>query len=373
MSSSSIYLNPNAKSWSCPPSDHSAVLAFHRSLPFYNETPLVSFPDLAKELGIGHVLVKDESNRFGMPAFKILGASWSVFKVACQIVGLPDTSTLDEVAEAVTKKESPIWIVTCTAGNWGRAVARMGKLLNLHVRIHVSYVMPETTQDLLRGEGAEVHVHDMTIDECNLLAEKESKQANGPVLILDSSWEGFEQIPGYCVEGYSSMFGETDKQVHEMIGKPATCVIASVGVGTLAQAVTLHYKQQRDSQPTAAVVAVEPVNAACLKTSLEAGTPTPVKLGFTIMAGMNAGVVSFLPWPVLKAGVDASVTVTDWECHEAIQRLHQGRVDGGPCGAAPLVALQKLCQEDVLKLGPESVVVLFCSERSRPYDIPQKS
>jgi diaminopropionate ammonia-lyase len=169
------------------------------------------------------------------------------------------------------------------------------------------------------------------------------------------------------VEGYSTMLAEADEQLKQHTSSPVTHAFASVGVGSWAHAVTLHYKS---TTPAAAVVTVEPDTAACLKTSLETGKIATIETGDTIMCGMNCGTVSMIAWPVLNAGVDAAVTITDVEAHQAVKYLLENGVQAGPCGAAPLAALRKVSKENALDLGPDSVVVLFCTEGAREYPLP---
>lgn len=169
------------------------------------------------------------------------------------------------------------------------------------------------------------------------------------------------------VEGYSTMLTETDQQLRDLGVGPVTHAIASVGVGSWAQAVVMHYKS---SKPSAAVIAVEPDTAACLKASLEAGKITPITTGESIMNGMNCGTVSYTAWDVLRHGVDACVEVANAEAHRDLQYLHSHGVEIGPCGAAPVSALRKLVKEKQLGLGKESVVVLFSTEGARDYPVP---
>jgi diaminopropionate ammonia-lyase len=173
----------------------------------------------------------------------------------------------------------------------------------------------------------------------------------------------------WVVEGYMTMLTETDKQLADMNISGATHAIASVGVGSWAQAVTMHYKSK---SPPAMVITVEPDTAASLKTSLEAGVITSISTGNTIMNGMNCGTVSTTAWKILKEGVDASITVSDIEVHHDLEYLVHQRVKIGPCGAAPLSALRRLCQEskDQLGLNEKSVVVLFSTEGPRDYVVP---
>lgn len=162
------------------------------------------------------------------------------------------------------------------------------------------------------------------------------------------------------------MLTEVDRQVKQLTGRPVDCAIASVGVGSWAHSVVAHYKSR---DPRATVIAVEPDTAACLKTSLEAGRIVPIETGDTIMCGLNCGTVSTIAWPTLRDGVDVSLTVSDFDAHDSVRYMHAHGVQGGPCGAAPLSALRKVCNEDVLRFAPESVVVLFCTEGARPYSI----
>ena len=164
------------------------------------------------------------------------------------------------------------------------------------------------------------------------------------------------------------MLIETDQQLRDLGIGPISHAIASVGVGSWAQAVVMRYKS---ATPTACVVAVEPDTAACLKASLEAGKIMPILTGSSIMNGMNCGTVSFKAWDVLQWGIDASVAVTDLEVHHDVQYLHDQGIMVGPCGAAPLSALRKLVGDKKLGLGRDAVVVLFSTEGERGYPIPE--
>lgn len=165
------------------------------------------------------------------------------------------------------------------------------------------------------------------------------------------------------------MLTETDKQLHDMNIRGATHAIASVGVGSWAQAVTMYCKSK---SPSATVMTVEPDAAASLKTSLEVGEIVPITTGHTIMNGMNCGTVSTTAWETLKQGVDASVTVSDLDVHYDLQYLHSQNVKVGPCGAATLTALKQLCSDRKQELGldEQSVIVLFSTEGARDYVTP---
>lgn len=188
-----MFLNPLAASWKYEgPSTNPEVIDFHGRLPDYNITKLHSLPRLAKDLGIGHVLIKDESNRFGLPAFKILGASWATFKAVAERCRLPLSTSIEELGEAA--RVSGVRIVTCTAGNWGRAVARMGKYMQIPTTVFVPKNMDAGTQDKIANEGANVIVVDGDYDQAVLVARKEA-EAPKSIMMMDTSWEGYETIP----------------------------------------------------------------------------------------------------------------------------------------------------------------------------------
>ncbi|KAH7390695.1 tryptophan synthase beta subunit-like PLP-dependent enzyme [Pyrenochaeta sp. MPI-SDFR-AT-0127] len=364
-----MFHNSSASAWryNGPPANP-AVEPFHQSLPDYAVTPLVSLPELARDLGLGHVLLKDESSRLGLPAFKILGASWASYKAIAAECDLPLTVSLEELG--VAAREKNVKLVTCTEGNWGRAVARMAKYLQITAIIFVPNFMDQATQQKIESEGAKVIVVDGDYDFSIAKARKEAE--TGGLLVMDVSWAGYEEIPEWVVEGYTTMLTETDKQLQDLGIIGVSHAIASVGVGSWAQAVTMHYKSGNQSAPIT-IITVEPDTAACLKTSLEAGKLTPIATGHTIMNGMNCGTPSTTAWKVLKQGVDVSVIVSDLDVHHDLRYLHKQGIQNGPCGAAPLSALKKLCKEkDNLGFNEKSVVVLFSTEGARDYIIPKE-
>lgn len=187
-----MFLNPSAASWKYEGLRCQEVASFHRHLPDYNVTTLHTLPDLAKELKLGHVLIKDESNRFGLPAFKILGASWATFKAVATRCNYPFSAAIEEVGAAARK--ASIQLVTCTAGNWGRAVARMSKYMQTPVTVFVPNTMDKATQDRIRSEGAKVVVVDGNYDQAISVARREAEISKS-ILMMDTSWEGYEEIP----------------------------------------------------------------------------------------------------------------------------------------------------------------------------------
>ncbi|RYP17577.1 hypothetical protein DL765_004432 [Monosporascus sp. GIB2] len=379
--SKAIYLNPESRTWTSARKSEAGisaqVLSFHRTLPDYAETPLRALPDLAASLGLGHVLLKDESARFGLPAFKILGASWAVYRAVSARLGLQADHGAESGASisiqdlGAKAKNSGIRLLTATEGNCGRAVARMAAYMGIPVRVYVPGSMTEATRAAIRGEGAEVvAVPGGSFDGLIPAVSAEAESDENVLLVLDASFGNYETIPSYFVEGYSTMLAESERQVLDATGgKPATHAVVPCGAGSIAQAVTEHFKsaERTERLGRASIVAVEPTTAACLMASLRAGRSVTIDTGDTICCGMNCGTLSTTAWPVLQAGIDASVVVEDAESHRAVLELKDRGVLAGPCGAATVAALKRVCADAKADLGLDesSVVVLFCTEGPR--------
>jgi diaminopropionate ammonia-lyase len=338
---------------------------FHRSIPGYRATPLIELADLAAELGIGAVAVKDESNRLGLPAFKILGASWAVDCALSRYSGFEAPARdLIELRE----RTSPVTLVTATEGNHGRALARVAALLGLPARIYVPAGTSEDTVRAIAAEGADVVQTDLIYDEVVWAAASSTAGNRGDVLIQDTAWQGYEQIPQWIVDGYDTLFCEIDDQLD---GRRVDLVAVPTGVGSLLQAALQHYlagsgrNPAREDHP--AILAVEPVTAACVTASLAARESITVDTSEpTIMAGLNCGSISAIAWPVIRDGLDASVTVTDDQTRAGMQRLNQLMVPSGPCGGAALAGVREALQYDdcreALAITADSLAVLISTD-----------
>lgn len=351
----SWFSNPTARRWHLADAGSAPAPAFHRTLPGYRPTPLVDLPALAAELGVGRVLVKDESSRLGLPAFKILGASW-----ACH-------QTLDRHPGA--------HLVTATDGNHGRAVARMARELGTTATVFVPDIMRESTAAHIAAEGAEVVRVDGDYDQTVRAAAEHAAANPDRELVQDTAWDGYEDVPQWIVDGYRTLLVEVD----EALGQQPDLVAVPVGVGSLAQAVVTHYRGPAsiDRSGTSAgdvtagahrtrVLSVEPDTATAVLTSLLAGEPTPVPTGATVMAGLNCGTVSSLAWPVLRDGCDAAIAVSDEEALAASHELETLGVSSGPCGAATLAGVRAALgdpeRSGALDLPQDAVVVLLSTE-----------
>ena len=214
----SWYCSPAARGWTCPAGSVEAR-SFHRSLPGYAPTPLVSVPALAAELGVGRVLVKDESSRLGLPAFKVLGASWACHRVLAERPGA--------------------MLVTATDGNHGRAVARMAAHFGVEATVFVPELMLPNAAARIADEGATVVWVDGDYDAAVHAAAAFAAERPGRALVQDTAWDGYERVPAWIVEGYQTLLAEIDDQ----LGAAPDLVAVPVGVGSLAEAVVRHYRR----------------------------------------------------------------------------------------------------------------------------------
>lgn len=359
------YLNPSAREYhsvSAPP----GVLDFHLRLPGYAPTPLHDCPELAAELGVGRVFVKEEAQRFGLPAFKMVGASWALYRALVERTPEPERSwTFAELAEHF---DGGIRLVCATDGNHGRAVAHTAGLLGLPAHVFVPASIGQRAKDGIVGEGAQLSEVDKPYDDVVRIAEEAAAADPAALLIQDTAWTGYEQIPGWIVEGYSTIFREIDAQLREAgIGGPDV-VVTPCGVGSLIQATVAHYRgaDRAADASNPSLLSVEPVDSACLLKSLRAGRTVAVRTGPTRMAGLNCGTVSTIAWPVLLGGIDAAVTITEDEDLQSVHELERLGLDSGPCGAASLAGFRaaagSTALRDAMGVTEASVVVLLSTE-----------
>ena len=339
-------------------------LDFHRRLPEYAVTPLVDAPDLAGSLGVGRVWVKDESWRLGLPAFKILGASWAVFKtLEAHSDGIGEWGDVEELRGRLAPL-LPLTLAAATDGNHGRAVARMARLLGLGARIFVPNGMAQARIEAIRSEGAEVVVVRGTYDEA---VARSAKEAGGRCLVIsDTSWPGYEDVPRRVIDGYSTILWEVEDELGRLGEGGPTLVVVQIGVGAFAAAVTRHFRSPGVS-PRTKILGVEPARAACALASAEAGgivhLPGPHD---SIMAGLNCGSPSVVAWPTISKGIDVFVEIEDRWAREAMRMLAGVGIVSGETGAAGLAGLLAVAQEEggrrTLGLTEEARVLIFNCE-----------
>ena len=355
------YAHDRDRSWSCASPSEEAI-EFHQGLDGYAPTPLVDLVAFADELGVGHVFAKDESSRLGLPAFKALGASWAIHRALRDPqVGRPT--------------EGPLTLVTATDGNHGRAVARFARLLGHRAEIVIPEGVHPRAVRAIVDEGASVTELRGTYDDAVREAARRA-QVSGGVLVQDTAWEGYEEVPGWVVEGYATLFAEADGQLLTAGLRPPDFVIVPVGVGSLLQGALAHYRGHRAPQGTA-IASVEPDAAACIAPSLAAGRPVTIPTGPTVMTGLNCGTPSSLAWPYIVAGLDAAIAISDESDIQAAHDLARLGINSGPCGAAGMAAARlaltgPLSDERRQHLGiqRDSIVLLIITEGSDANPVP---
>lgn len=321
-----------------PRGSHADVLAFHRSLPEYAPTPLHECAGLARSLGVGALYVKDESRRFGLNAFKGLGASWALERL--RRAGGGSTT-----------------VAAATEGNHGRAVAWAARRLGLPAVIFIPAHAAPARIENLRREGARVELvegsYDLAVARCARVSAE-----RGWRVISDTGYEGYLEIPGWIADGYSTLFSEAEEQLRSRGLAAPNLVLIQAGVGALLHAAVAHFRAAA-LQPI--LVAVEPAAADALITSISSsdGEPQPsVGRQDSIMAGLNCGEVSPAAWPAVRQGVDLFVTVADGFAEDAMRRLARPGpgdplIEAGETGAAGLAGLLAILQAPELRAARE--------------------
>ncbi|MFI0421053.1 diaminopropionate ammonia-lyase [Spongiactinospora sp. 9N601] len=338
---------------------------FHRSMPGYAYSPLVESPELARDLGVGRVFVKNEQSRLGLPSFKILGSSWGIHRTLCERLGLDPAVSFAELRRAAAGLSDHV--LTCaTDGNHGRAVAHMARLLGLRSRIYVPLDVSATRAAAIEGEGAEVVRVFAGYDDTVRYAAVQAARDPLDILVSDTAWPGYETVPRYVIDGYSTIFNELDEQLAELGLDPLDAidlVVVPAGVGAFAAAVGLHYGPRAATR----IATVEPDTADCVHRSLAAGARVTVDGPHgSIMAGLNCGETSLVAWPILRATVTATITVDDDAARDAMRAFAAGGIESGESGAATLAGARLACADAGfradLAIGPASTVLLLNTE-----------
>ena len=303
------------------PTDEAA--AFHAALEGYRPTPVRRLPAVAAELRLGALALKDESERLGLPAFKVLGASWAAERA------------LREHPRAHT-------LVAASAGNHGRAVAHVAARRGLGCRVFVPARAAAARREAIAAEGAEVVAVEGSYEAA--VAQATSAAAGPDVVALADV--GSSAPASWVIDGYATLFGELAEQGSFDV------ILVPVGVGSLAAAAARFC-----AHAGARVIGVEPASAACLMASLAAGSQTPVATPGTSMAGLDCAEVSDAAWPSLRDGIDGVITVSDAEAHAAMRELAAAGLAIGDCGAAPLAAVRALTREEECAALREAVAL----------------
>ncbi|HBF8410803.1 TPA: diaminopropionate ammonia-lyase [Clostridioides difficile] len=353
------------------------VRNFHKSFPQYKETPLANLEGLAKKLGVAGVYVKDESYRFGLNAFKVLGGSYSMGRYLAQRL---DTDISELGYDKLTSKEikeklGEITFFTATDGNHGRGVAWTANKLGQKSVVLMPKGSSEFRLNKIKGEGADASITDLNYDDAVRLANDYAEADDHGVMVQDTAWDGYEEIPAWIMQGYGTMAQEAIEQLKEYGVDRPTHVFVQAGVGSLAGAVQGYVSSIYDECPI--TVVVEADEADCYYKSAEAGDGKPRFVGGdmpTIMAGLACGEPNTIGFEVLKNHAAAFVSAPDWVSAKGMRTLGNPlngdeKVISGESGAVTtglLVAAME--REDLadlrkdLKLDENSRILLISTE-----------
>lgn len=348
-----------------------AVREFHRSFPMYAPTPLAQLPETAKALGVGEIYVKDESHRFGLNAFKVLGGSYAMGNYLAKKLGKPLWSTgYDVLTAPETKKElGDITFITATDGNHGRGVAWTANTLGQKSVVHMPRGSAAERLHNIQAAGARADIIDGNYDDAVRLSRKEAEE-NGWVIVQDTSWEGYAEIPGWIMQGYCTMALEA----YEQLPQKPTHIFLQAGVGSMAGAVAAFFGEvYGENRPK--VIIVEPNSADCFYRTAKADDGTlHIVTGDmkTIMAGLACGEPCSIAWEILKDCADHFIAFPDWAAAKGMRILgnplgKDDRVISGESGASGFGCMAAILTEPSLygikrELGlDETSRVLFFS------------
>lgn len=355
-----------------------AAHTFHQSFSQYQPTPLASLPALARELGIGHLFVKDESYRFGLNAFKVLGAAYAMARHLCEKLGrsIEDVDFETLRSDEAKRQIGEVTFVTATDGNHGRAVAWAASQLGQQAVVYLPKGTAEQRVEAIRKAGAQAHVINGNYDEAVRLSDKKARE-RGWQVVQDTAWEGYTTIPEWIMQGYTTMAAEAIRQLAEEIpGQKPTHLFLQAGVGSMAAAV-LGYFVRQDPEHYPTTVIVEPHAANCMYLSASAGDSQPhAATGDlqTIMAGLACGEPNPLAWKIIRDYADAYVTCPDHVAATGMRILAapagtDQKVVSGESGAIGVGLLASIMQKEeeshlreLLGLREDSVVLCFSTE-----------
>lgn len=350
---------------------------FHESFPEYDKTPLVELDNLAKRIGLKGIYLKDESYRFGLNAFKVLGGSFAMGRHLADILGedienLPyEKLTSDEVKDRLGE----ITFVTATDGNHGRGVAWTANRLKQKSVVYMPKGSSLERLNNIKAEGADASITELNYDDAVRLAAKYAEEHNG-LMVQDTAWEGYEKIPAWIMQGYGTMALEALEQLNAIKVLKPTHIFVQAGVGSLAGAVQGFFASQFGEECPKTVI-VEANLADCFYKSAIANDGEARFVGGdmqTIMAGLACGEPNTIGWEVLKNHSTAFVSCPDWVSAKGMRILGNPlkgdeKVTSGESGAVTTGLLYEIMTnedykdlKEALELDENSRVLLFSTE-----------
>ena len=352
--------------------------SFHRSFPQYSITPLASLDGMAKHLGLGSLFVKDESYRFGLNAFKVLGGSFAMARYIAQQMGRDvGEMTYDYLtSEAFRQEFGQATFFTATDGNHGRGVAWAANKLGQKAVVHMPKGSAKSRFDNIAKEGAKVTIEEVNYDDCVRMAAAEAAETKHGVVVQDTAWAGYEEIPAWIMQGYGTMANEAAEQLRQLEVNRPTHVFVQAGVGSLAGAVVGYFTNLYPNNPPKFVV-MEAKAADCLYRGAVAGDGDPRIVDgdlTTIMAGLACGEPNILSWDILRNHVSAFVSCPDWVSARGMRMLGMPvkgdpSVVSGESSAVGMGLISAIMEDDTyrdlrehLELDRFSQVLMFSTE-----------
>ena len=348
--------------------------AFHKSFPQYSVTPLANLNNMAEFLGLKSLFVKDESYRFGLNAFKVLGGSFAMARYIAEQLG-KDVSQVDYnylTSDKLKNEFGRATFFTATDGNHGRGVAWAANRLGQKAVVLMPKGTVKSRFDNIAKEGADVTIEDVNYDECVRKANQMAERTEHGIMVQDTAWDGYEKIPAWIMQGYGTMASEAAEQITD---RP-THIFIQAGVGSLAGAVQGYFANlYKDNPPK--VIVMEAQAADCLYQSAKAGDG---KIRFvdgdlnTIMAGLACGEPNTISFDILKNHSAFFVSCPDWVSEKGMRMLAAPikgdvQVTSGESGAVGMGLIYTLMKnpeykelKNAIGLDENSSVLMFSTE-----------
>ncbi len=351
--------------------------SFHQSFDQYRQTPLRSLDNLAEELGVSNIFVKDESYRFELNAFKVLGGSYAIGRYLAEKLhmDIKDLPYATLISDEIKNKLGEVTFTTATDGNHGRGVAWTAQQLKQKAVIYMPRGSAQERLKNITATGAEGYITALNYDDAVRLSA-ENAEKYGWVIVQDTAWEGYEDIPTWIMQGYITMAYEALQQLNAMGIEKPTHIFLQAGVGSLAGAVQGFFTSVfNDARPITAIV--EPEKADCIFRSAQAGDGKPRAVTGhmnTIMAGLACGEPNTIGWNILRDYSDMFISCPDYIAAKGMRVLghplkDDKRVISGESGAVTTGFLAEIMQKEeyteirkALKLNKDSKILVFNTE-----------
>lgn len=353
------------------------VIKFHESFDLYKPTPLAKLENTAKVFGVKNFYVKDESYRFGLNAFKVLGGSYAMGKYIANLLGkdIAEMGYKELTSDDVKEELGDVTFITATDGNHGRGVAWTANQLKQKSIVYMPRGSSQERLENIRKEGSDATILDMNYDDC-VRKSNDDAEKYGYVVVQDTAWDGYEEIPLWIMQGYMTMAYEAIKEMEAKGYDKPTHLFLQAGVGSMAAAVTaLFSNYYKDNPPI--ITIVEPDKADPLYKTVKAADGEIHSVGGdmdTIMAGLACGEPCTIAWDILQDYADNFISCPDEVAAKGMRVLgrplkEDDSLIAGESGAGPFGLVAEVLEKDKykdirekLQLNEDSVCIFFSTE-----------